>query len=214
MTVNQARHFLEKRLYVKASPQLLDELLEHYSANKLIDMKRVLRDAMGMTAEQGDVTLNTSALLNGGIVAVNKMPASLHGFSRTPDQLKEELYVKMFERQKNDHPLANLHRVFRAAGQDTRRCDKEGLRAVFHRYDIIVNETDFDTFFSQHDRGDGFVDVRKFLISVMPEEDTVSNAIAPKDPDEYSAQVRHICEYKTQATMGDIHVIKYFNVFT
>jgi hypothetical protein len=67
-------------------------------------------------------------------VSVEELPASLRGVMRSSDELKEMLFNKMFQRLKTDHPLSNLHRIFRSAGQDTRWCSKQGLKAVFQRY--------------------------------------------------------------------------------
>jgi hypothetical protein len=50
MNSKQASVFFEKKFQTRVSPSLLDELVKHYAWNGLIDMRRVIRDAMALEA--------------------------------------------------------------------------------------------------------------------------------------------------------------------
>jgi Ca2+-binding EF-hand superfamily protein len=185
MSVEQSCEYLQKRLRVKVEPIFMRKLQSTYNNQGLLDMRRLMRDAMSI--QDGGLLGVDQSLVHGGIVTVDTVPASLQGKRCNPQQVEQMLLDKLHERMTNDHPLSNLHKVFLAAG-DTRTVDKRGLRQVFVTYDIILHEEDLDAFVAKHDRGDGKIDIREFCTRLMSQSTKHKNALLPKDKRELDLQ--------------------------
>jgi Ca2+-binding EF-hand superfamily protein len=185
MSVEQSCEYLQKRLRVKVEPVFMRKLQSTYNNQGLLDMRRLMRDAMSI--QDGGLLGVDQSLVHGGIVTVDTVPASLQGKRCNPQQVEQMLLDKLHERMTNDHPLSNLHKVFLAAG-DTRTVDKKGLRQVFVTYDIILHEEDLDAFVAKHDRGDGKIDIREFCTRLMSQSTKHKNALLPKDKRELDLQ--------------------------
>ena len=67
------------------------------------------------------------------------MPTSLRGLKQDPSFIEESLRQKIAERLKNDHPLSNLHKLFKTShtSENPRLVDRNGLREVLMKFDIF-----------------------------------------------------------------------------
>ena len=208
----QAYDFFLKRLGldIKAAfpnGDLLSELDDDYLMNGLVDVKRILIDAMSISEaislgessssssssssqseEKSGMWGNTNnlSLRNGSVVDVNKMPLSLQEMRLSPKEIGALIFNKCLERMKHNHPLSSLHRILREAESDSdpRVITRAGLKHVLRKFDIIMNESDFNDFFHSHDRGDGKINARDFLDSLNPKSDHDQNPLLPKDEEE------------------------------
>lgn len=199
MTETQTKEFLRQKLHIDLDQlprEFIEEFHQEYRVNGLIDIKRVMTEAMSIREEKvrgaafADAigVLPQQTLLNGALVTVDRMPSSLSKARMSPEKIEELIYSKCIERLKNEHPHASLHKMFREAGSgdsfstDSRTITRRGLRTVFSKFDIIMSEIEFDAFFAKHDRGDGKIDTHFFLKCIMPPMDVDSNPFTPKDP--------------------------------
>jgi len=186
MSKSQAEALLERKLGVKVDSSFLDEVQASYPAGEyLLDLKRLFRDAMSLSqpgAGSSATPSSDSALLKSAIVVCDEMPATLKGKRIYPEFIESQFLTKINERMKNDMPMSSLHKLFQIAGQNTRIVSKLGMRKVLARYDILMNDEDYDAFFAKHDRGDGQLEVRTFLKALMPLDDFEKNGVMPKDP--------------------------------
>lgn len=205
MRTGQAYEFFIKRLNldlkaVFPGSDLLGEMDVEYSANGLIDVKRILIDAMSISetvsigesaaasqseGKVGNMWGNTNnlSLRNGSVVDVNRMPLSLQEMRLSPKDIGGLIFSKCLERMKHNHPLSSLHRILREAENDSdpRVITRTGLKHVLRKFDIIMNESDFNDFFQSHDRGDGKINGREFLDSLNPKSNYDQNPLLPKD---------------------------------
>ena len=197
MTVEQAVEYFHKKIRIRVEREFMEKLQSSiYNANGLVDMRRLMKDAMSI--QDGGVLGADQSLVKGGVVTVDRLPKSLQGQSRSPQVVVDMLLEKLFERMRNDHPLSNLHKVFLAAG-DTRTVDKNGIRQVLSKYDIILSEEDLDSFMQAHERGDGKIDVRAFVTRIMSQETKHKNALLPKDSKDLELQF-HLSKALTRVT--------------
>jgi trimeric autotransporter adhesin len=109
------------------------------------------------------------------------LPACLAGSRLTPDDIEQLLRVKCNERTANQHPHSTLQKLFRGSEQSTRVITKAGLRRALGMFDILAEEDAFLAYFSRHDRGDGLIDMQKFLKILLPPENPNDNPLMPKD---------------------------------
>ena len=125
------------------------------------------------------------------------MPVSLKGVRFTPTDIESQLRQKIGERLKNDHPLSNIHKIFKVeiiesgihSGHDERLVTRKGLRSVLCKFDILPCDEDFETFFSKHHiRGDGLIEIRKFLTYLLPADNHNLNPFSPKEAVDFEAQ--------------------------
>ena len=135
--------------------------------------------------------------MNGCTVTVDAMPVSLKGVRFTPTDIESQLRQKIGERLKNDHPLSNIHKIFKVeiiesgihSGHDERLVTRKGLRSVLCKFDILPCDEDFETFFSKHHiRGDGLIEIRKFLTYLLPADNHNLNPFSPKEAVDFEAQ--------------------------
>ena len=126
---------------------------------------------------------NNLSLRNGSVVDVNRMPLSLQEMRFSPKDIGGIIFSKCLERMKHNHPLSSLHRILREAENDSdpRVITRSGLKHVLRKFDIIMNESDFNEFFQSHDRGDGKINAREFLDSLNPKSNYDQNPLLPKD---------------------------------
>jgi hypothetical protein len=188
MTKDQTRKFLSSKLNARVSDELLEHLAVVYESKGLVDVKRMLGDAMSLE-EQGLLGRDQN-LIAGCTVTVDQRPKSLRGLLFTPHEIEQMLAQKISERLRNDHPLSSLHKIFRGnnTGSNTRLMDRHDMRAVLCKFDIFSSDEEFEVFFSAHDRGDGFVEVRKFLTYLLPADDHELNPFTPKDEGQFRTQ--------------------------
>lgn len=194
MTEKQAKDFLRNRLDVDLDnnsvvpSHVRDAVLVEYSVHGLVDIKRMLLEAMaikeGRVRNNEDMvgSLPSQTLIQGATVSVDCMPTCLQKSTLSPEKIEELIFLKCTERLKNDHPHASLHKMFRESDGDPRTITRKGMRAVFHRFDILMAPAEFDAFYAKHDRGDGKIDVHSFLKVIMPAVNPDVNPFVPKDP--------------------------------
>lgn len=186
---------------------VFDELDEDYLSSGLIDVQRILIDAMSISdaAHMTDNknfqrgggsggrdwgNTNNLSLRNGAVVDVDKMPVSLQAFRISPKEIGEIIFQKCLERMKHNHPLSSLHRILRESesDDDPRVITRAGLKNVLRKFDVIMNEEDFDAFFRSHDRGDGKINAREFLDSIVPKNNYDQNPLLPKDEEVFKIE--------------------------
>lgn len=189
MTADQARLYFKKKLQFDIdafSAELVSQVLHAYSANNLVDVKRILTEAMSIkdptVSAQNEPVFGTQTLLNGSMVTVTKMPASLKQLRMSPEAIESILRAKCNERLKDSLPHASLYKMFRDSGADTKTITRKGMLKVLNLLDIITDERDFEAFSAKHDRGDGNIDIHEFLRRLLPADNVDSNAFVPKDP--------------------------------
>lgn len=200
MTAEQARLYFRKKLLFDIesfSADLVSQVLRAYTVNNLVDVKRILTEAMSIKDTAATTACTTSAaategsvkedflipqtLLNGATVTVTKMPSALQQGHQSPEEIESILRTKCNERSKDSHPHASLYKLFRDNGADTRAITRQGMHKLLIQLDIITNDRDFDAFFAKHDRGDGSIDIHAFLKRLLPPESADSDPYVPKD---------------------------------
>jgi Ca2+-binding EF-hand superfamily protein len=166
MNPNQAKKFLEDQFNVVVGDNVINELVNEYDDNGLLNMKRLLKDCMivDLKGKLGlDVNLITSSAIN-----VDEMPLSVRSNRQGFEFIQRMFREKIEERVKNDQPLSYLHLMFRSKenDKDPRLISKQGLRKVLYKQDITLSDADYDDYFSHFDRGDGKVVIRDFLLEL------------------------------------------------
>jgi len=103
---------------------------------------------------------------------------TLKSGSVPPGKVEQILYEKIQERGSS----AQMHRFFIEPGlEKSRTISKTGIYNVLRMFDIFLTTQDFDSFFLANDRGDGLIDVRKFVDKITPKFSLADNPIVPKD---------------------------------
>ena len=177
-------------------------------------------------AENDDILAHRS-LLNGAMVTVNKMPSSLKQTRLSPEDIERLLCSKCNERLKNDHPHASLHKMFREGGNsnnnsnngsggsggglnaDARFITRKGMYKVLNQFDIIMDRLDFNAFFAKHDRGDGNIDIHRFLKKLLPPDNVNDNPFVPKDAAD--ARTEHQLSNVLRQVTGKQREVGYLN---
>lgn len=116
------------------------------------------------------------------------MPSALRT-KFTPQKIEEVLVTKIHERSRNNNPLSTLHKLFKKGEKNTQTITREDMQNLFRKFSILTSKEDFDNFYSWHDRGDGLIDIRSFLLRLIPQPDHASNPLAPKAPRNVSTEL-------------------------
>lgn len=196
MTENQAKDFLRGRLGINIddqsvfSVQLKSAVLQEYRSNSLIDVKRILLEAMAIKEEHVrpaedliGTLLPNQTLLNSSTVCIDRLPLTLSKSKISPEKIEELIIQKGTERFKSNLPHASMIKLFRDAEGDSRKISRKGMRTVLYKFDIVMSPEEFEAFFAKHDRGDGYIDIQSFLRVLMPAVDVDASPFVPKDPE-------------------------------
>lgn len=189
MSPEGAARFLLDKFAVDIDSETLQEIAKFYVSSGLIDMKLLLLDVM--TVESQTVMGPEKSLVDGCLVCVDELPASLRATRLSPAQIEDILRRKLSERMKNEHPMSSVHKMFRNTDVvDTRFVSAEGMLQLFNRFDVFMRKEDFKRFFDSHDQGDGRIDTRKLMQYLLPPADYRENPFTPKSTAEHRAEVK------------------------
>lgn len=186
MTQKQAKEFFAKKLKFQVSDEILQQVLTKFNSTGLMDMRRIIFHAMRHDAD--GVLGKDQALINGASVTVDANPATLQHLRYTPLQITEMLYIKILGRMKTDQSLNGLRKLLLENGQESRLVSRQSIRKLLSNFDIIVNQEDFEAFFSKFDRGDGKVIVRKFFETILNVDQSNYNPFIPKSDEDFKLQ--------------------------
>ena len=192
MRLDQFKAFIVQKLQVptKEVDTVVRLAVRHYFKDSLVDVRKMLYDAMSFQAAGEHSGLSAKQRKNRIIVAT-EMPSALKEIKYTPEKIQDMLVLKINERAKNNNPLSTLHKLFKDGSVvATKTVDREKIRGLLRRFDILLCEKDFDSFFKSHDRGDGLIDIRKFLLKLIPQPDYANNPLAPKAPAVVSTELQ------------------------
>eukprot|EP01041_Mallomonas_annulata_P001828 gene1828-3540_t len=193
--------FMCSRFKTKPSAVFIEEVEADYSDGHLIDVRRLLHDAMCVSDGSSRLALNKS-LFGNTRSYVTQIPECVRGQRSTPAQIEEKFRWKILERAKRRTPImSQLHVLFR---QDEKGygdvmhvpniansvISKDSMKKALASFDIIAREDDFDEFFSGHDRGDGYANFREFVQRIFPSENHEENPFFPKNTKDFKNHVK------------------------
>ena len=189
MRLDQFKSFITHKLRVPSQDvNLVMKLaVKHYLRDTLVDARKMLYDAMAFNKAskpngEGEKKSNT-------MIEAHELPSTLRSIRYTPEKIEEILVTKIGERAKNNNPLSTLHKLFKCGEKSTKTINRESLSQVFKRFDILTSRDDFENFYKHHDRGDGLIDIRHFLLRLIPQPDHSINPLAPKPSAEVKRQM-------------------------
>lgn len=180
MTKDQARKFFEKKFNIIVGDSLLNELITTFDRFGLIDIRRIIRDAMMLTTD--GVFGKNASLLSGNAVMVDRLPASLNKNKNSNLEIDKRFKDKLELRFSNGTPMSTLHRVFHDVtdGNDNRFVTKLGLRNILRKFDIILSDTELDSYYLFHLGDDEKLGTRKIILSLFPSINPDENPFSPK----------------------------------
>jgi Ca2+-binding EF-hand superfamily protein len=108
MSAAQAKAFLLEKFKVTVDEVVMKEIADHYESNRLIDVRLLILDVM--TVEAKNIMGPEKSLVDGCVVVVDELPASLKDSRFHPDQIEDLLRNKLSERMKNEHPMSTMVR--------------------------------------------------------------------------------------------------------
>jgi hypothetical protein len=180
MNKEQARRFFEKKFNIIVGDPLLNELMTVFNRFGLIDIKRIIQDAMSLSAE--GIFGKDLSLLSGNAVMVDNLPASLNKNKKSISQINKVFKDKLELRFSNGTPMSTLHRVFRDVtdGNNNRFVTKPGLRNILRKFDILLTDEELDSYYIFHLGDDEKLSSRKMILSLFPSVNPDENPFSPK----------------------------------
>ncbi len=180
MNKDQARKFFEKKFNIIVGDSLLNELITTFDRFGLIDIKRIIQDAMTLSTD--GIFGKDASLLSGNAVMVDRLPGSLNKNKKSIAEINKNFKDKLELRFSNGTPMSTLHRVFRdvADGNDNRFVTKSGLRNILRKFDIILTDAELDSYYLFHLGDDDKLGSRKIILSLFPSMNPDENPFSPK----------------------------------
>ena len=181
VTADQAKLFFRKKLLFdldRFSPELIAQVIQAYTSNGLVDLKRIFMEAMATKDTEDDS--NQPALLNAGTVRATCMPDALKHMQaqHSPEYIESMIVSKCCERMMHGPKHTTLYKFFRDRSDDPRFLSRKNMLQILHTFDILIDKKDFEGFFTKHACSSGSIDILEFLKTLFPAQDLDSTAFA------------------------------------